>query len=242
VPERLDVIGPAHLIVAIEACGSAADLQARVDRAGQLLSDVAAGSDSPLRLSLLSYGPHEHDRRSPDPSVTTLAWLEEDPGVVARRLNWLLARGVASPGRARAAQLECMLAEVGQLLNEPEAAAAGRPVLVTIGERPAFPHRIDPVSRILPCPMRNDWRTILRGLSEAHAGMAFGAIRDGAEDADDLYFSDPADEIWQHLGTDAYARADAFAFNPRGFEVGLGLLTPSRQSLPFPLATPEGAD
>ena len=78
-----------------------------------------------------------------------------------------------------------------------------------IGRRPASPHRIDQVSRILPCPLRNDWRANLRGLSEDHAGMAFGAIRDGAED-DDLFGDDPADEIWRLLGTDAYARADVF--------------------------------
>jgi hypothetical protein len=237
VPERLDVAGPAHLIVAVEICGTPAELRERAGRARRLVREAAAGADSPVRFSLLSYGAHTHDRRIPDEPVTTLIWSEADPSVVDHRLERLGARVPASSGHARAAQVECLLADVARRLRPPEEAAAGRPVLVVIGRRPASPHRIDQVSRIIPCPLRNDWRADLRGLSEAHAGMAFGAIRDGTEN-DDPFGDDPSDEVWQLLGTDAYARADVF--NPGEFTIELGLRSASLQYLPFPLLVPEG--
>jgi hypothetical protein len=239
VPERLDVAAPAHLIIAVEVCGTQDDLRARADRARQLVRD-AANADRPMLFSLVSYGAHTHDRRIPDEAVTTLLWAQADPGVIDQRLERLGERLPANSGHARAAQLECLLADVARRLRHPEAAAIGRPVLVMIGQRPASPHRIDQVSRIFPCPQRNDWRADLRGLSEAHAGMAFGAIRDGCDDDDDLFTDDPSDEVWRMLGTDAYARADVF--NPRQFAIELGLRSHSRQYLPFPLLIPEGAD
>lgn len=240
VPERLDVAGPAHLIVAVEVCGTADDLRDRADRARQLVREAAAGADSPMRFSLLSYGAHTHDRRVPDEPVTPLVWAAADPDVVDQRLERLGARVPARSGHARAAAVECLMADVAVRLHPREEAAAGRPVLVMIGKRPASPHRIDQVSRIFPCPLRNDWRADLRALSEAHAGMAFGAIRDGADDDDDVLGDDPTDEVWRMLGSDAYARADVF--NPREFTIELGLRSPSQQYLPFPLLVPEGAD
>jgi hypothetical protein len=239
VPERLDVADPAHLIIAVEACGTPADLRARADRARQLISDAAEGADSPVRFSLLSYAVHTHDRRIPDEPVTTLVWAEADARVIDQRLGRLSARVPTRAGHGRGAQIECLLAEVARRLRQPEAAAAGRPVLVMIGERPASPHRIDPVSRVLPCPLRNDWRADLRSLSEAYDGMAFGAIRDGG-DEDDPLIEDPSEAVWPILGTDAYARADVF--NPREFAIDLGLRSPTLQYLPFPLFIPEGAD
>ncbi len=120
------------------------------------------------------------------------------------------------------------------------AALAGRPILVTIGGRPSFPHRIDPATRIFPCPQSRDWRTLLLGLKENHAGLAFAAIRDGAADFEDPFAEDPADEVWRHLGTDSFARAAAF--DPRRLAVDVGLRSATLQYLPFPLAIPEGAD
>jgi hypothetical protein len=240
VPERFDVAGPAHLIVAVEVCGTPDELRERADRARQFVREAAAGADSPVRFSLLSYGAHTYDRRIPDEPVMPLAWAEADPDVVDQRLERLGARVPARSGHARAAAVECLVADVARRLRPYEEAAAGRPVLVMIGKRPASPHRVDQVSRIFPCPLRNDWRADLRGLSETHAGMAFGAIRDGADDDEDLFGDDPTDEVWRMLGTDAYARADVF--NPREFTIELGLRSPGQQHLPFPLLVPEGAD
>jgi hypothetical protein len=239
VPDRLDAIGPVHLIIAIEVCGQAADLETRLDRARQLIDDVRAGTEGRVRFSLLSYAAHLHQRRTADPETQVLAWAEEDPHELVRRLDWLRERGPVDSGRARAAQIECMLDEVARQLRAPEAALAGRPVLVTIGGRGAFPHRIDPATRIFPCPRHRDWRTVLRGLKEDYPGLAVAAVRDGAAVFEDPYAEDPADEIWRHLGTDSYARAAAF--DPRRFAIDVGLRSPTLQYLPFPLAIPEGA-
>jgi hypothetical protein len=240
VPERLDVVGPAHLIIAIEVCGPAEDLHTRVDRARQLIGDVTAGTDAPVRFSVLTYAAHVHERHVSDEPVTALCWAETDSQPLTRCLDWLHGRGPSQSGYARGAQIECLLAEVTELLREPEAASAGRPILVMVGGRPAFPYRIDPVTRIFPCPQRHDWRALLRGLSQTHDGMAFGAIRDGDAGVDDIFREDPSDDVWRFLGRDAYARAGAF--NPRGFAISLGLVSPTLHYLPFPLAVPERAE
>ena len=239
VPERLDVYGPSHLIVAVEACGSAEVFETRIDRADELIADVQDAADGPVTFSLLTYAAHTHNRMTGDEAVNVIAWAESNPGILARRLRALRARVPSHVHAPRAAQIECMLAEVTRRLQGPDAAAAGRPALVTIGDRPAFPHKIDRVSEILPCPRRHDWRTFLRRLAEDHGGMAFGAIRDNADDPDDLY-EDPADEVWRILGTDM--SASLRAFDPHAFAVGLGLVPPALQYLPFPLAIPDGAD
>lgn len=194
VPDRLDVAGPAHVIFAVELCGSADDVQARVDRVGQLVSAIRDGATGPVRFSLLSYAAHAHDPRAEDEPVRILAWAETDSQMVDRGLGWLRARGPANSAYDPAAQIECLLAELAWRLNEPEAASPGRPVLITLGRRPAFPHRVDPVSQIIPCPMRRDWRGLLRSLAAVHPGIAFGAIRDGAAGSDSP-FEDPADEV-----------------------------------------------
>ena len=240
VPDRLDVVGPVHLIVAIEGCGLPADFDTRVERAKQLIEDIRGAPDGRVRFSLLSYAAHLHQRRTPDPLVLVLAWAEPDPHVLGDRLDWLRKRGPVDTGRARAAQIECMLEELTRRLRAPEAASAGRPVLVTIGGRQSFPHRIDPVTRIFPCPHHHDWRTLLLALKESHAGLALAAIRDGAAIIEDPFAEDPADEVWQHLGTDSYFRAAAF--DPRRLAVDVGLRSPVLQHLPFPLAITEGAE
>ena len=233
VPERLEVFRPAHLIVAIEVCGSQAEVEARIDRASQFVGAVARDAEGTVRFSLLTYAEHGHDRRVDDEPVTTLAWARDDPDAVERLLTWLRHREPSTSRYGPAAQIECLLASVAEQLRDPEAAEWGRPVLVTIGARTAFPHRIDPVSEILPCPQHYDWRAILRLLSEEHAGMAFGAIRDadGPEN--------PSNEVWLHLGTDARSELTS-AFDVRPFAVDLGLLSPATQYLPFPLADDEG--
>jgi hypothetical protein len=238
VPERLDVFSPAHLIVAVEVCGSAAEVEGRVDRASQLIGDIASGADGPVRFSLLTYAAHSFDRRTDEEPVMVLTWADDDHDLLDRLLLWLRVRGPAKVRYTRAAQIECLLAEVALRLKGPEGAAAGRPVLVTIGARTAFPHRIDPVSEIIPCPLHYDWRVILRQLSEDHAGMAFGAIRDCDSGEGPL---DPEDEVWRLLGSDARAELAA-AFDVRRFAVGLGLLSPALQYIPFPLTDHEGAD
>lgn len=239
IPERVEVVPPAHLIIAIETLGSPEDFQERVYRASQLASDVAAAPNTAVCFSVLTYGAHLHDRAAADEPVRALCEAEPDAGMLERCLEWLHTRPPARPGRTPGAQVECLLAEVTELLRKPRVSSAGRPVLVTIGGLPAFPHRTDLSSSLLPCPWKQDWRALLRGLSRSHAGMAFGAIRDGKEDDDDFFNADPAD-IWRFLGNDAYVRASAF--DPHQFAVDLGLLSSTLTYLPFPLAVPERAE
>jgi hypothetical protein len=255
VPERLDVHGPAHLIVAVECCGTDAEVEARIDRARQLIDTVNDTADGPVTFSLLTFAAHAHNRMSREDPVTAVDWAQSDPRELIPRLQALHARRGAERARRneehirrgeapelqypRAARIECMLAEVGRLLKGAESAGTGRPALVTIGARPAHPYRIDPVSEILPCPDRRDWRIILPRLAQEHAGMAFGAIRDAPDDLDDFH-ENPLDEVWDHLGTDMKAGTDAF--DAHAFAVGLGLVPPALQYLPFPLAISDGAD
>lgn len=234
-PDRLEVIGPAHLIIAVDRCGSAGAVQARIDRVGELVDQVR-DTAGPVTCSLLTYASHSHDRRTTDEPVTVHAWRENKVSTLETCLRTLRGRDPAPTLYPRAAQVECMLAEVARRLHEPDAEAAGRPVLVTIGDKSAFPHRVDPQTGIIPCPQRNDWRTLIRGLAEDHQGMAFGAIRDD----DDERQANPASRIWELLGTDGTSRLDIF--DARRFAVGLGLRSAATQTLPLPLAVSEGAD
>lgn len=236
-PDRLEMIGPVHLMVAVELCGSVSAVQTRVDRASQLIDQVRDGSDGPVAFSLVTYASHSHDRRIDDEPVTALAWAETDVNRLERCLRSLRARVPAVSLYPRAAQIECMLAEVARRLHEPDAVAAGRPVLVTVADKPAFPYRIDPRTQIIPCPRRNDWRSLLRGLADDHAGMSFGVIRDVEDDEQP---ENPADDIWRSLGADS--SAGLHAFNAHRFAVDLGVLSTTVEYLPLPLAVPEGAD
>lgn len=241
-PESLDEIGPVHLIAAIERCGPAEVVAERVDRAGQLIREVRGGADGPVSVSLVTYASHSHDRRTDDEPVTVLAWQETSAVAIERRLRTLSGRDPAPALYPHAAQVECMLAEVARRLRQAGSArqAAGRPALVVLGDKPPFPHRVDPRSGILPCPLRHDWRTLFRGLAEDHPGLAFGVVRDVAADDDPGDQDDPAGDIWRLLGTDA--SATLAGFDARSFAGRLGLLIAVPQYLPLPLAIPEGAD
>ena len=190
-----------------------------LDRAHQLISNVASGAEGPVRFSLLAYGAHPHDLRLDDHPVTVLAWAKPAQAVLAH-LPVLLEHARARPDRyTRAANIECMLAEAARLLQAPQRRAgeghpAGRPVLVTVGSRLAFPAYIDPQSEILPCPWRHDWHSFFRWLAEDHKEMTFGAIYDGDQDA----------EVWRLLGQDA--SADLKALDARQFAADLRLLRP----------------
>lgn len=234
-PDSLDEIGPAHLIVAIEAEGEDDTFRARVNRAEQLIRHVDAGARGRVAYSLVTYATHEHDRWIDDEPVTILAWAQPNADQLDRRLRYLREHVPGQSRYPRAAQIECMLNEIRRRLRDPDTEVAGRPVLVTIGHRTAFPHRVDPSTGILPCPAHRDWRLLYRGLAEDHAGMAFGAIRDTEDDGPP---GTRADDIWQRLGADA--NASLAGFDPHRFAASLGLLSATPQLLPLPLAIIEG--
>src|ERR1039457_6182879 len=229
IPDRLP--GPAHLIMAVEICGSAAEVKARINQASKLISHIASSRQGQVRFSLLSYGSHSHDRRIDEEPVTILSWENRDQDTLARSLHRLRECGPAISSYPRAASIECMLAEVSRQLSGHRTFAA-RPVLVTIGSRPAFPSRVDPVTEILPCPLRNDWPAILSQLRNDHPEVTFGAIRDG-KPVDPQ--QDTADDIWQLLGADARAPVTSES-DVRRFTADLGLTSPGLQYIPLPLA------
>jgi hypothetical protein len=237
-PESLDVIAPAHLIVAVERCGTADAVRTRVDRAAQLIDQVVGASET-TTCSLLTYASHSYERWTPDEPVTVLAWQVTSASLMESRLRALYSRDPEPTPYSGAAQVECMLSEVARRLGAPDASAAGRPVLVTIGNGRAFPHRVDPRTGIIPCPGRNNWSALLRGLADDHPGMGFGVIRDrSAKDGEGR--TDPAEDMWRQLG--ANGSASLGLFDARRFAIELGVTSAAVQHLPLPLAVTEGAD
>jgi hypothetical protein len=228
VPGRVGKFGPAHLIVAVETCGSEDQVAGYLDRAGQLIRNVVTAAEGPVRFSMIAYGAHPHNLRFDDDPVKVLAWADRDQTVLSH-LALLRERARVRQDRySRAASIECMLAEVARLLQvrqgrTGEGHPAGRPVLVTVGSRVAFPAYQDPYSEILPCPLRNDWQSFYRWLREDHREMAFGAICGGDHDA----------EVWRLLG--AEASAELVALDAWHFATALRLLRPPDEYVPFPM-------
>ena len=227
VPERLGGFGAVHLILAVEICGSERLVTAYLDRAAQLVGNVASQAGSPVSFSLLAYGAHPHDLRVDDDPVAVLTWAERHQPVLAQ-LSVLREQACARPDHyTRAANIECMLGRIADLLKDGRDRAGkqpdGRPVLVTVGSRDPFPPWRDPVTEILPCPGHHDWRDFLRRLKQDHPEMAFGAICGGDRDA----------EAWRLLGADAIA--DLIVLDAWQFAMGLRLLRPPGEHVPFPL-------
>lgn len=228
VPERLGGTGAVHLILAVETCGSEDQVAAYLDRAAQLVGNVASHADSPVSFSLLTYGAHPHNLRVDDDPVAVLAWADRHQPVLAH-LSAL--RGQADTRLdhyTRAANIECMLGQAASLLQDSRdrtgrRPSGERPVLVTIGSRDPFPAWRDPVTEILPCPRHHEWRDFLGRLKQNHPEMTFGAICGG----------DPGAEAWRLLGADAIA--DLIVLDAQQFAVDLRLLRPAGEHVPFPL-------
>jgi hypothetical protein len=232
-PDVIDEIKPVHLVLAVERCGTVAEVQERLDRAAQLL-DQLHGAAGPVTCSLVTYASHAHNRMTRDEPVTVHVWRQSDLSIVDEELYALGSREPSPAEYPRASQLECMLAAVAERLREPASAGAGRPVLVTIGDKPPFPSRVDPLTGILPCPRRHNSVSILEQLSAQHPSMTFGVIRESAPPGD------PSGDAWRRLGVNGSASLGRF--DARGFAVGLGLLSATTQYLPLPLVFPGGAD
>jgi hypothetical protein len=223
IPDRVERLGPAHLIVAVEFSGDSDHVLERIDHAEQLIRRATAGADDELRVSVVSYGPHKVQRDEKEQAPSVLTWADTTEAA-QDALTYLTEQKIPPLGYWRAAQLECVLT----LLAGKISTADGRPVLVSIGSRTAFPKQLDPHSEIIPCPYRRDWRAAIQALN-AHDGMAFGAIRDHGEDA----------EVWSHLGRSAFGWLGSV--NPQNFAIELGLVTDNVQTLPLPLTLSEGA-
>ncbi len=223
VPHRLDGRAASrHLICAVEVSGDGERVGDRLDRVRQMVTATSAGRSGPFEVSLVTYSAHSYRRGVPEEPVEIVDWLASPESVLAS-LSRLEERGPAAEGHPYGAQLEDMLAVVAERVTGRDAGgAAGRTVLLTVGDRPPHPARVN--GTLLPCPERRDWDQLLRRL-EQHPGMAFGAIRDrpGGE----------TDPVWSRLGAVALAQLDAVDI--REFGADLGLAAPPSPTLPFPL-------
>ena len=215
---------PAHLICAVEVSGDSVVVASRLSRVEQLIQCVADDVKEHLLVSLISYGPHSFDIGTADVPVA-LTWALTSSEALSK-LDQLRDSGTVGIGYPRAAQIECVLTLLAERLDEQK----GRPVVVTVGGRPAFPHQLDPLTEILPCPHRHNWRRALHRLRET-PGIAFGAIQDHGQ---------AAEEIWAGLGKEAFARLEVM--DVMGFAANLGLLSSTVQYVPFPLIDAEGAE
>jgi hypothetical protein len=222
VPQRLDISQPAHLICAVEVSGLPPVVAERIEVAEQLINLAANAAEDRLKFSLISYGPHKVGRAFPEVPTELLAWAE-DRKMVLPKLDLMRDRGAAPVGYSRAAQLECVLATVADELGKDDE-NHGRPVMVTIGARPAFPERIDIGTEIIPCRYRNDWRRSLQRLQDGRPGIAFGAITDGGRELDP----------WPFLSSGAFASMNSPTLNMQSFAEDLGLLS-KVEYIPFPL-------
>jgi hypothetical protein len=223
VPERLGDLGAAHLVLAVEVCGPERQVAAHLDRAAQLVGNVAAGAGCRVGFSLLAYGAHPHDWRVRDDPVAVLAWGDRKETVLGQ-LSMLRRQAVARHDHyVRAASIECMLDHAATLLGG-QRPPDGRPVLVTIGSRHPFPAWLDRDTEIVPCPAHRDWRDLISRLKDEHSDMTFGAICGGDRDA----------QAWQLLGADA--SADLIVLDARRFAADLRLVRRAAEQVPFPLA------
>jgi hypothetical protein len=200
VPGRLPVDGgPVHLIAAIEVSGpDDRTVRERLDSVRRLVRHVAAEARNCVCYSVMTYGPHSinpNNPEFPEVPVATLTWANT-AGDALEALDLIGRRGPAPFGYKGAAQLECMLTDLDGNLTGEE----GRPVVITVGARPPHPPRVDPATKIIPCPHRRDWTVPLTRLKTRHAGIAFGSIRDAA----------PPDELWRVLGANATTLDDDF--------------------------------
>jgi hypothetical protein len=222
VPISLGVPTPAHLICLMEIAGTSDQVRSRVDLIRQLVH-IASASDAPLKVSLVTYGAHSFERGVPDEAAHDLVWA--GPGSeVLTALDALEHYQPVTGDYRYAAQLECALA----LIRPKVSPADGRPVLLTVGSRPAFPPRHDARMGLLPCPRRVDWRPLLAELSRSHPELVMGAIYD--RDTRDL-------PSWRHLGRDAISTSDVFEAHQFATQLGIG---GAAVTIPFPMIVRDG--
>ncbi len=224
-PGKLDLPPPAHLVCLIETNGTVEEVAERLRRAAQLVELLPD-----TLVSVISYGPHPVGRVLEEGPISEHAWAATPVQALAQ-LNQLAAANEALKSRnwyALAAQLECVLIRVAELLPSKPAPDGRnrRLVVVTVGARPAFPPGRD-LTRIR-CPGSHDWRAGLAGLRSYPASTAFGAILD----------RQLSDDIWAELGRDALA--SGAIVDVRSFASRLGLIAEDTEPVPFPLLDPDG--
>ncbi len=227
VPRELRATDGAHLVCMLEVSGGPEPLEQRIERLESLIDTAEAGG-RPLKVSLVTYGPHAVERNGTEDPAMTLAWattshlaklkLREVQEAKARQVQERESRQVAEREYGRAAQLECALREVNSRLT----ARDGYPVLVTAGTRPPHPSKVDLATEIIPCRDKVRWQDELSRLQVKLPQLRFGA----------LFGPGALGDIWRDLGRDA--RGDLEVVDMSTFATQLGLRDPV-QAVPFPI-------
>jgi hypothetical protein len=233
VPRELSAAEGVHLACMLEVSGGPEPLEQRIERLEALIDTAEAGG-RPLKVSLVTYGPHAVERNGAEEPAMTLAWattsylaklkLREVHETKARQVREReSSRQVLEREYSRAAQLECALREVNSRLT----ARDGVPVLVTAGARPPHPAKVDLATEIIPCRDKIRWQDELSRLRVKLPQLSFGA----------LFGPDALGDIWRELGRDA--RGDLEVVNMSTFATQLGLRDPV-QVVPFPIIVQRG--
>jgi hypothetical protein len=228
VPPHIKGSDAAHLVCMLEVSGSTEQLEHRIERIESLIT-AAEGSGRPLKVSIVTYGPHAVERNVPEDPASALAWATTST-LALRTLRGV--KGHRGPAReyTRAAQVECALREVTGRLS----ARDGNPVLVTVGARPPHPPKVDLATEIIPCGSKVSWRDELARLRTGLPELRFGALhgKGAVRDVRDVQ------DVWCELGRDARAEVDVV--DMPAFAAQLGLRDPV-QAVPFPVIGQRGA-
>jgi hypothetical protein len=221
VPRQLKTSEAAHLVCMLEVSGGPEPLEHRIERLESLISTAEQGG-RPLRVSVVTYGPHAVERNVAEAPASALAWATTST-LAVRTLREVKGRRAPEREYSRAAQVECALREVTSRLTVRD----GDPVLVTVGSRPPHPPKVDMVTEIIPCREKVRWQDELNRLRATLPELRFGALSgEGA-----------VGEIWRELGRDAYAEVDVVDMPT--FAAQLGLHGPV-QAVPFPIMGQRG--
>ena len=206
-PERIDMAGPVHLIFAVEADAPGPVTNRRFACVNEVISATAA-TGAPVRVSIVLYGWQSAPGYSARSEPLVLAWTT-DTRQAEDTLNG--SPIVLSASHGKYCDIEETLAVIADRLAGIE--LEGRPVLVTIGQRPT----------------RGDWYTPVDRLLDEHPGIVFGAIVDDSPAAESRL-----PWMWKVLGRTTLNQL--YGFSGRQFVTDLGLLATTSTPVPFPLS------
>ena len=251
VPRELRAAAGAHLVCMLEVSGGPEALEQRIERLESLIDTAEAGG-RPLKVSLVTYGPHAVERNGTEDPAMTLAWattshlaklkMREVQETKVRQAAERELRQAAEQESRQAAEWESRQAaewesrqaaerEYGRAaqlecalceVNSRLVARDGYPVLVTAGARPPHPAKVDLATEIIPCRSKVRWQDELSQLQVKLPQLKFGA----------LFGPNPLGEVWRDLGRDAHGDLDVV--NMSTFAAQLGLRDPV-QAVPFPI-------
>ena len=219
IPGSINSVYEAHLICAVDTTGAAAEVAARLYRVEKFITSMHTQfpADGQLKVGIVAYGAHRRKKRQQDDRVVITDW-GSPPRDAARSLGRL---GAARPDEDGASQVEDALAAIeGQLRRERQ---SQRTALVVFGDGQPYPAKDS--DAIPACPRGHDWERIMDTLHKQ--GCSLAAVRDRP--------SRQGARTWRRLGSGMVFAVDSFNADLIGKRVGL--VVPSLEHMPFPLAS-----